>query len=204
MLARDPRPLAALERSWPAPAVAFSGAFSPAECARIQAAAAEQEMAPAAVGTTRRNEAQTRRSDIGWIHHGEGTAWIYDRLASYAELANAARFGFDLVGFEGALQYGEYGPGHFFDWHQDFGAGDTSLRKLSAVCLLSDPSDYEGGRLELPRSAARVVPEAAAALDEARQGTLCLFPSYQLPRVPPVSAGVRRSLGAWIAGPPLR
>ena len=36
------------------------------------------------------------------------------------------------------------------------------------------------------------------------RGTVIAFPSYQLHRVTPVTAGIRKSLVAWVLGPDFR
>lgn len=48
------------------------------------------------------------------------------------------------------IQYTVYNSndeGHY-DWHVDMGPG-KARRKLSLVCQLSDPSEYEGGELQI-------------------------------------------------------
>jgi PKHD-type hydroxylase len=66
-------------------------------------------------------------------------------------------------------------------------------RKLSLVCQLSDPSEYEGGELQINTG--------EIFTPEKQKGTVILFPSYLLHRVTPVTKGTRRSLVLWIEGP---
>jgi PKHD-type hydroxylase len=204
VLTRDARALSALEAEAPAPAVAYPDVLSPEECALVYEAVSDQQPLSAGVGLTNLQDSEFRRAGLRWLAPDAETAWVYDRLASYVELANSTVFGFDLVGFEGPLQYTEYGPGGLFEWHQDIGPGRVPQRKLSAVCILSRPDEHDGGQLEFPDGLLTHVPGLTELLLEPPQGTLVLFPSYQLHRVTPVTRGVRRSLVAWIVGPPLR
>src|SRR5204863_271225 len=110
MLARDARALDVVEERGPAPAAGYADVLSPDECARVRELAAAQESAPARVGLAAVEDSDVRRAAVRELELGADTAWIYDRIASYVELANATVFRFDLVGFEGALQYVEYGP----------------------------------------------------------------------------------------------
>ena len=59
-------------------------------------------------------------------------------------------------------------------------------RKLSLVLELTDPSEYEGGQLQLNNG---------HPMDtEQLRGRLFAFPSFMLHRVTPVTRGTRRSL----------
>ena len=79
-----------------------------------------------------------------------------------------------------------------YDWHQDYNA-DIS-RKLSIVVQLSNPSDYEGGELEI------LAHEPKISIQKKR-GFITIFPSYTVHRVTPVTKGTRQSLVAWVSGP---
>jgi PKHD-type hydroxylase len=85
--------------------------------------------------------------------------------------------------------------GHY-TWHQDTGVNLTDLapRKLSMVLQLSDPSEYEGGNLQ-------VMTEISPQTVKKQRGLVAVFPSYVLHQVTPVTQGTRQSLVAWISGP---
>ena len=111
-----------------------------------------------------------------------------------ASSLNAEYFSFDLSGFHESLQlcnYYEEAQGEY-KWHQDFG-GDF-CRKLSLVLQLSDPSEYEGGDLQIKTN-------AYEATMKKQRGLIIVFPSWTLHQVTPVVKGNRQSLVAWIAGP---
>jgi PKHD-type hydroxylase len=79
----------------------------------------------------------------------------------------------------------------------DFGAGEISHRKLSLTVQLSDPNDYEGGKLQFMID--RHVDDAPA-----QRGTVIVFPLFVMHRVTPVERGVRRSIVGWVSGLPYR
>jgi PKHD-type hydroxylase len=104
----------------------------------------------------------------------------------------------ELTGVLDAVQYTEYHAtenGHY-GWHQDFGPGMLSTRKISVTVQLSDPSEYEGGDLEYfiggdPNNALKV---------QRDKGLVFIFPSYMMHRVTPVTKGIRRSFVLWVGG----
>jgi PKHD-type hydroxylase len=109
--------------------------------------------------------------------------------------ANAAcNWRFDITSHEN-VQFGEYGPSQHYDWHIDVFplAISSTDRKISVVCLLSDPKEFEGGELEV-----KLYEDYKAPL---KKGTVIAFPSMLQHRVTPVISGLRRSAVIWMAGP---
>jgi PKHD-type hydroxylase len=141
---------------------------------------------------------------VGWVPWGPETAWIFQKLADFARLANQTIYHFDLTGFDDDLQLAEYQAGDYYDWHQDIGSGAHTTRKLSLSLVLTDAREHQGGHLRFPDGIAPTSGSDALSLQHPVKGTLILFPSYQLHRVEPVTSGVRRSLVAWFSGPPFR
>jgi len=141
-----------------------------------------------------------RESEARWIPLQNDTTWIYDRFAFIVRQLNGQFFNFDISGFIEDFQYTTYygdKKGHY-DWHVDMGnKSSTSPRKLSLVMQLSDPDEYEGGELQLMSS-------ANPTTVEKKKGFIAVFPSYMLHKVTPVTAGTRKSLVIWIAGPPFK
>ena len=141
-----------------------------------------------------------RESEARWIPLQNDTTWIYDRFAFIVRQLNGQFFNFDISGFIEDFQYTTYygdKKGHY-DWHIDMGnKSSTSPRKLSLVMQLSDPDEYEGGELQLMSS-------ANPTTVEKKKGFIAIFPSYMLHKVTPVTAGTRKSLVIWIAGPPFK
>lgn len=174
-------------------------ALTAEECDAVIALAAASQMKDA--GLVRQTTAhQIRRADIAWLDDIPEAAWVMDRMVALVARANRQGFNFDLTDFSESAQVARYGAerqGHF-DWHSDIGAGAVAARrKLTIVVQLSEPEDYEGGALQLrPDSNAHDAPR--------QRGLATVFPSFELHRVTPVTAGVRWSLTLWAHGPAFR
>lgn len=139
-----------------------------------------------------------RQSEVSWIDFNNETSWLYDELAYIVRQLNGQFFEFDLYGFVEHFQYTVYRPdGDHYDWHMDKGVKSNSPRKLSIVLQLSDPSEYDGGELELFTQVNPVVIKK-------EKGLICAFPSWIMHRVTPVTRGTRRTLVVWVAGPKFR
>jgi PKHD-type hydroxylase len=135
-----------------------------------------------------------RRSNVEWLHNIPENAWVFEKLAHVAGWINARYYHFDLTGFGEGLQLTHYDQSDhgMYGWHQDFN-GNIS-RKLSLVLQLSDPSEYEGGNLEISAG-------AGAIAVRKQRGLVAAFPSFSLHQVTPVVRGTRQSLVAWVSGP---
>lgn len=139
-----------------------------------------------------------RRSRIGWMSNTPDTSWVFEQLAYVVANLNADYFNFDLTGFGEPLQLTNYDQEThgMYGWHTDFGKGVS--RKLSVVLQLSDPSEYEGGELQLqPRGA-----EIESMIKQ--RGRIVVFPSWTLHQVTPVTKGYRQTIVAWVSGAPFR
>ena len=66
----------------------------------------------------------------------------------------------------------------------------------SFVVQLTDPSEYQGGRLELMFG----LGDDAAT----EKGWMTVFPSYRPHHVTPVTEGVRHAIVGWVHGPSFR
>lgn len=135
-----------------------------------------------------------RRSQVSWLNNNADTRWVFEKLAHIASRLNADNFRFDLTGFGEPLQLTHYDQSEngMYGWHQDFGGGIS--RKLSLVLQLTDPSEYEGGNLQVMTSGE---PQNVRK----QRGIVTAFPSYVLHQVTPVTQGTRQSLVAWVSGP---
>lgn len=175
----------------------FEQAFAPDEVRAILELARRFPTQTASVGTERAVQTGIRTSEVRWVPPTQDSAWVFQRLTDLIAPCNEARYGFDLTGMHEGLQVAEYRQGGFFSWHKDHGQGAHSIRKLSVSVLLSDPSEYEGGDMEFLAG-----PEIVCA--PKALGTAIVFPSFVMHRVTPVTSGVRRSVVAWVSGPPYR
>ncbi len=177
----------------------FDKAFSDTELQKIEEIQANYPFEAAVLAEEKDNIDHIRQSQIKWLRsvHQE-SHWIFMKFAQMAAEANAQMWGFDLTGMLEDLQYTVYpaDSGHY-TWHMDIDRGRAAQRKISVTMQLSDPSEYEGGDLELFTSS-----DVMRAPKE--KGTVILFPSYFMHRVTPVTKGTRKSLVLWISGPPYR
>jgi PKHD-type hydroxylase len=135
-----------------------------------------------------------RRSQISWLDNNPNTKWVFEKLAHVASVLNADHFRFDLTGFGETLQLTNYDQSEngMYGWHQDYGGGVS--RKLSLAVQLADPSEYEGGNLQ-------VMTTGMPVNVRKQRGLIAAFPSYVLHQVTPVTQGSRQSLVAWVSGP---
>lgn len=180
------------------PFVTWNGGFSDEEIEQIKQVCAtlNVEEAMVGIGNTDAIDKNARRTKVGWLKNQPETSWLYDRIAFIARSLNSQFYRFNLYGFIEDFQYTLYEEGNqgFYTWHVDQNIKAECPRKLSLVLQLSDPSDYEGGDLEImtndnPATAAK------------QKGLVVAFPSYVLHRVTPVTKGTRQTLVVWCAGP---
>lgn len=178
--------------------VTWNGGFSDEDVEQIKqmCAALQLEEAKVGAGENAIVDSGVRRTKVGWIKNQPETSWLYDKVAFIARSLNSQFYRFNLYGFVEDLQYTLYEEGDegFYTWHIDQGAKTNCPRKLSLVIQLSDPSEYEGGELEILTS------ENPVVVDK-QKGLVAAFPSYVLHRVTPVTKGTRQTLVVWCAGP---
>ena len=140
--------------------------------------------------------AKVRRSQVSWLNKTPDTAWVFEKLGHIASALNAQYYRFDLTGFGEHIQLTNYDQSEhgMYGWHVDYGGKVSPSRKLSLVLQLTDPSQYEGGNLQ-------VMTGGEPQTVRKQRGLVAAFPSYVLHQVTPVTSGNRQSLVAWISGP---
>ena len=137
-----------------------------------------------------------RRSKVHFIPKTLEFSGLYLKIFREIEKFNNDFFKFHLSEIVEDIQYTEYDEsykGHY-DWHLD--CGNSNTRKLSMVIQLSDPSEYEGGELQVHNG------ESPYRTCTKEKGAMIMFPSFLQHRVTPVTKGTRRSLVLWVSGPP--
>jgi len=154
---------------------------------------------------------EIRQSDVVWLDD----RWIYDELQPWVHRANEeAGWNFQWDWSE-TVQFTTYSSGGFYSFHQDSWPKPYpnthqnpsfrgKIRKLSVTVTLSDPWEYEGGRLEFGFTNFREkekakIQQCTEILDK---GSLVVFPSFVWHRVTPVTKGFRQSLVMWNLGHP--
>jgi PKHD-type hydroxylase len=172
--------------------------FTPEECEKILAMWDEEKAVQARTAADI-NEAEAntekRKSRIQWIGYSQETDWLFRKLFAAVQDANVHRFQFDINGFFEHLQLTKYeSDGGHYDWHEDNGGGNFSIRKLSIVVQLTDPEEYDGGEFEV----------FGIGKSEKAKGTIFVMPSFVTHKVHPVTRGTRFSLVAWVSGPAFR
>ena len=158
------------------------------------------------VGLSSKHELNTkiRSSKVGWLQRDADTDRYWSIITNTVARVNAQFFHYDLTGCYEPIQLGTYeysadDPGHY-NWHADANGKDPTVvpRKLSMSLLLSDPTEFEGGELQV------LVDNSETRSVEQKRGRAWFFPSWMLHRVTPVTRGIRRSLVLWVGGPPFR
>ena len=137
-----------------------------------------------------------RDSTISWIPFNKMQP-MYDDLIYLVQKINRNHFGFSNVQITEPAQVSEYSKGQFYHWHTDSTIDmDTEppVRKLSMTLLLNDPSEFEGGNLEI----------AGKKMSHMKQGHAAIFASFLQHRVTPVTKGVRKSFVVWFNGEPFK
>lgn len=115
-------------------------------------------------------------------------------LHTYIRFANEhAGWDFDIKTCEYA-QIGKYEVDGHYSWHKDTFTPDQNgfQRKLTAVMLLNDPSEYTGGVLEIKNNKDHMLKTV---------GSIVVFPSFLEHRVTEITEGVRYSATCWAVGP---
>jgi PKHD-type hydroxylase len=173
----------------------YKTGFSLEEIQKIEESLSGVETQDAVTYGADKPNLQHRNSKISWIPQEDPNfVWLYDKMIDLAFRANKDLWNFDIHCINESIQYTKYlGGGGHFGWHLDLGPGLTSRRKLSMVVQLSDPTEYEGGVLQIMKSSmSQDLPKD--------KGAVILFPSYLLHRVTPVVSGIRKSLVLWVGG----
>ena len=159
--------------------------------------------------TVSNNDTTKRKSNITWLNE----SWINETLKPYIDKANQDT-GWNLQwDYTEKAQLTEYGKGQYYKWHIDQLAepyGEKygkewqgKIRKLSVTVSLSDPEDYEGGRLEFYTS--NPFEQKIISCDQILdKGSLVVFPSYIWHQVTPITKGNRKSLVLWNLGYPYK
>ena len=139
-----------------------------------------------------------RSGKVGWMDINAQNQHIWMKIVNAVADVNANFFHFNLTGCYEPAQLTFYNSNvqNHYNWHVDLSPSDKgSPRKLSMSLLLSDPSEFEGGQLEIKDSN-----DQPLTMQQAK-GRAIFFPSYTLHRVTPVTQGIRKSLVLWVGGP---
>lgn len=185
----------------------FESRFTKSTCEQIISFALSLPEEEAIIGSKDadpRLDSKVRRSQIRWINPvmPNFKDLCLDMEDMFRE-TNRCAFGAELSHIFG-IQFTKYDSSDegFYDWHNDvlWESHSCFHRKLSMSIQLSDPSEYEGGDLEI--QPLHLGPPDPTTLR--KQGNVIIFPSFLKHRVTPVTKGTRYSMVAWMEGPKWR
>jgi len=174
--------------------------FTPDQCRQIIESGRAQKPQTAQVGMNKPGggtDTNKRITTISWLPFKE-MQHMYQDLNQFIQKCNENHFGFGDIRVTEQAQFTEYPEGGFYDWHMDCDVNmqhEPPVRKISMTLLLNDPSEFEGGDLELM---------APGKFAELKQGHAIVFASFLNHRVNKVRRGVRQSLVVWFGGKPFR
>ena len=174
--------------------------FTPDQCRQIIECGRRQKPLQAKVGVNKPEggvNTKKRVTTISWIPFKE-MGHMYRDLNNFIQKCNENHFGFGDIQVTENAQFTEYPEGGFYDWHMDCDVNmqhEPPVRKISMTLLLNDPSEFEGGDLELM---------TPGRFKKIEQGHAISFASFINHRVNKVTRGVRQSLVVWFGGTPFR
>ena len=143
------------------------------------------------------DNALTRKSTVSFLPFDKMQP-VYDDINNFIQKTNRNHFGFGDIQIRERAQITEYTKGDFYEWHTDTALDmdlEPPVRKLSMTLLLNDPSEFEGGELQIA---------GAKNTKIMKQGHATIFASFLQHRVTPITKGVRRSLVMWFGGEPFK
>lgn len=141
---------------------------------------------------------EKRVTTVGWMGCDQSTQLIWGKIVDVVAKVNSQYFHYDLTGCFEPAQLGIYKANDtsHYTWHSDDSPTSWRVpRKLSMSLLLDDPSQFEGGELQV------MYQDEKPKSVEQKRGRAWFFPSWMLHRVTPVTKGIRRSLVLWVGGP---
>jgi|DEB0MinimDraft_4_1074332.scaffolds.fasta_scaffold31456_2 PKHD-type hydroxylase len=196
--------------------------FSPDQVRRIRTICEKGEEEDAKTYGSKGLNPKVRKNKISW-HSNEELFGMISPLMSEANQSSG--WNIDITAIEPCQYTIYYDDNNHYHWHSDTIVEDAMLqpgaqgvlagtvRKVSCVIQLTDPSSYEGGEFEFLQGKERdgdldgdgFMKYEPFSVPQFRQlGTVLFFQSQTFHRVKPVKSGTRRSLVCWFRGPPWR
>jgi PKHD-type hydroxylase len=135
-----------------------------------------------------------RNCEVDWI---PANTWLPSMLWYHIVGINNQYYKYDIQSLEN-LQLTSYSEGEFYTWHVDSYHNDEVPyeRKLSFSLQLTDPSEYDGGDLQLMHPGYKQFQIASK-----EKGVLTVFDSRMSHRVRKIKRGKRICLVGWAIGP---
>lgn len=170
--------------------------IEPTLCDEVIAECSYRSYNEASMGeTSSQKDEQYRNTAIQFL---PTTHWLESFLKNIAETGNKDCFWNYLISENEQIQFARYTEKQLYNWHTDtFVLGLKPLdRKITVVCLLNDPSEFQGGEFKV-----RLYQEYVAPL---QKGSVIAFPSMLEHCVTPIISGVRYSATMWLNGEKFR
>jgi PKHD-type hydroxylase len=167
-------------------------AISKEQCDLVLAERKTMQTKDAGVGINNEvDPSAMRKTNIAWA---PANHWLEGVMFNNAMYANReCNWNFEATLTE-QVQLAQYSKGNYYGWHIDtFFLSNTPVdRKLSIIILLNDPSEFEGGQLQIENSGVDHVP--------LEKGSIVVFPSYLPHQATEVTKGTRYSGALWVSG----
>ena len=140
---------------------------------------------------------KVRASKIKWIND----KYTINNLIHFINQVNKQTlWNYRLTSLED-LQYTVYNKDDHYNWHTDHNNSiKKNIRKISFSIGLNDPSEYEGGELDIEIHGPNIKGKRFETIILKKNEMIC-FKSSLWHRVRPVTKGVRKSLVGWASGP---
>lgn len=167
----------------------WDDAVSPAMCDILLEERKVLQETQGQIGSASATVLSVRNSKICWVRQNH---WVESVMYNHALYANELTEWKFQVGRPEPVQLASYDVNGFYGWHEDWTplAKTSYVRKLSAILLLSNPEEFEGGQFQFKDDPV-----------EMKRGTLIVFPSFISHQVTPVTKGIRYSATCWVQGP---
>jgi PKHD-type hydroxylase len=164
-----------------------------------------------------------RDCEVSWFND----QWLYDLVWPYLLEANKeSGWNWDIEWAEG-FQFTKYTKDGLYNWHNDGGSDhhakyvkdnkdlpnpctddptfEGRVRKISMTMNLTDPKEYDGGKLKFDLSKTHDSGIDIMEIEEInRKGSIVFFPSFMSHTITPITRGTRYSLVLWVLGQPWR
>ena len=155
-----------------------SGLFNKDECDKILENCIEELWLPSTV-VGDANLHSSRRQKL----RGDVDGFPFLNIRDVTKQANDEIYDFSLIGIidQDFPQVFKYSESNFYNWHIELNPVAPS-RKITFIVNLSDPSTYDGGKIEFLNT-------NTAEANVSEQGACLIFPSYMPFRITPVTKG---------------
>jgi PKHD-type hydroxylase len=140
------------------------------------------------------NVVRSKNGTSCFLPINDDTRWIFETCSKHIIEINSKFFEYDLH-YLSEMQFTVYDEdGDFVPKHLDTFYESTTIRKLSFMIQLSDPTTYEGNEHLLHF-------DQEPTISKDGFGHMTIYPSSTLNEVTPLKKGKRCVLMGWVVGP---